>query len=145
MACGVMTHSIAPLVAPAATSDRTTNQPLLRLERASSSSRSPVFDSISMRWPSVSGAMEIRGPVASGSGCTSLELSRVSGPFACRGKMPDVLPRYQLLPKRSLGKSSKGRDGHVESRYVGLRTRVAHLEHQLSLGYHFDRSAADRP
>ena len=52
IACGATSHSMAPFVAPAGTSERATNQPLLCCARPSRSTISPPRTaSIVMRWP----------------------------------------------------------------------------------------------
>ncbi len=108
IAWGVTSHSTAPFVAPFATSERTTNQPLLCWPRPSTSSRPPpLTSSIAIRWLSDSGAMTSRFPVASGAIWYSPFASSVPGPFGWRGKMPACVSVAKDFPKRIPGNSSR--------------------------------------
>ena len=140
IACGVTSHSTAPFVAPFATSERTTNQPLLCWPRPStSSSPPPVTSSMVMRWRSDSGAMTSRFPVASGAIWYSPFASRVPGPLAWRGKMPALrLGREGLAeedPREELQVEADPADPLVRQRLLEVHEDAE----RLALGTHAHR------
>jgi len=96
-------RTVAPLVAPCGTGDRTMNQPLLGFTRASKSFSSPVWLSMVSRCSGVPGTTVSCEPVARGTAWGSPSASRCTGPIGWRGKRLVSPPRAQFSPNRAPG------------------------------------------